>query len=113
MEEQKDIFAEFGKSIIDAANSGYKLAIIKGTRKLTHMVSFIFMVTTIVLLGMIILLFIGVGLAIWLGNMLKNPSAGYILVALFYFIIMMVLIFMRNRIIFPLMRNAIIKRLYE
>jgi len=113
MEEQKDVFYEFGKSVLDVADSWYKLTIVKGTRKLTHIAAFLLSVITIVMLGIFVLFFGGIGLAIWLGNILKSESLGYILVALLYLVIMSILVLLRNRIVFPLIRNAIIKRLYE
>lgn len=113
MEEQKNVFAELGRSVLDVAESWYKLNILRLTRKLTHLAASILTVITVVFLGMFVLFFLGIALAIWLGDMINSPAGGYILVALLYLSIMILLVMMRNRIVFPFIRDSIIKKLYE
>ena len=113
MEEQKNVFSELGRSILDVAESWYKLTILRGTKKLTHLAASLLTIVSVVFLGMFVLFFLGIALAIWLGDLLNNSALGYILVALLYLTIMIILVVMRNRIVFPFIRDAIIKKLYE
>lgn len=113
MEEQKNVFSDFGEDLIDLTDSWYKLTILQGTRKITQLIAFILTIVTVILIGLFVLFFLGVGIAVWLGKVLNSPSAGYILVAFFYLISMMLIVAMRNRIVFPWIRDAIIKRIYD
>lgn len=113
MEEQKNVFTDFGRSVLNVAESWYKLTILGATKKLTHLAASLLTIISVVFLGMFVLFFLGIALAIWLGEILHHPALGYILVALLYLIIMIVLVLMRNRIVFPFIRDTIIRKLYE
>lgn len=113
MEEQKNVFSELGRSVMDVAESCYKLTILRSTRKLTHLAASLLTIVSVLFLGLFVLFFLGIGLAIWLGDLLNNIALGYILVALLFLTIMILLVVMRNRIVFPFIREAIIKKIYE
>lgn len=68
------------------------------------------------LTGMLLLfflLFAGVGLGWWLGGLLHNMPAGFLIVAGVYGLLAVVLILLHKKIIVPRIRNAIIRIIYE
>jgi len=113
MEEKKNVIGDLGRGVMDYVESWYKLTILGGTKKATQAAAFLLTVLSVVFLGLFVLFFAGLALGIWLGNALGNQSAGYILVAGFFLLVMLVLIAMRNRIVFPFIRDSIIRKIYE
>jgi hypothetical protein len=113
MEEKKNVFSDLGSGLIDYAESWYKLTILSGTKKATHAAAFLLTIFSVVFLGLFVLFFAGLALGIWLGKMLDNESAGYIIVAALFLLILVILVALRNKIVFPFFRDTIIRKLYE
>jgi len=59
------------------------------------------------------LLFAGVGLGWWLGEVLQNMLAGFLIVAGVYGLLAVVLLALHKKVIVPLIRNVIIRIVYE
>lgn len=57
--------------------------------------------------------FIFLGLAWWIGSLLKSPAAGYFIVAGLFLLIVLLLFALRKKYLSPLIRNAIIGIMYE
>lgn len=113
MEETKGVFTDLGKGVMDYAESWYKLTVLSGTKKATQAAAFLLTILSVVFLGLFVLLFAGLALGIWLGELLNNPPAGYVIVAALFLVIMVTLIALRNKIVFPFIRDAIIRKLYD
>jgi len=60
-----------------------------------------------------ILLFAGVGTAWWLGERLNNIKAGFFIMGGIYVFLFLLLLATSTKIWIPLIRNAIIKKIYE
>jgi len=56
---------------------------------------------------------LGFGLAWWLGDVINSRAGGFFIVAAFYLVVMIAMIIMRKRLIFPLLRNIITRKIYE
>jgi hypothetical protein len=91
----------------------YKLGILNTTEKATGVASttLVFLLTGI--LSLFVFLFLGFGLAYWLGVKLQNMLAGFFIVAGVYVLIIAVILALRKNVIFPFIRNTIIKKVYE
>jgi hypothetical membrane protein len=113
MEEKKNAISDLGSGVMDYAESWYKLTVLSGTKKATQAAALLLTVLSVVFLGLFVLFFAGLALGIWLGDVLNNQSAGYILVAVLFLLVMVVLIAMRNKIVFPFIRDSIIRKLYD
>ncbi len=98
---------------MDYVETWYKLTLISGTKKATHAAASLLTLVSVVFLGLFVLFFGGMALGIWLGNLLENSIAGYGIVALLFLVIMGVLIMLRKKIVFPFIRDMIIRNLYE
>lgn len=113
MDETKSVFSDLGKGIADYAESWYKLAVLSGTKKATHAAAFLLTLFSVLFLGLFVLFFAGLALGIWLGELMNNQSAGYIMVAAAFLAVLIILVMLRNKIVFPFIRDAIVRKLYE
>jgi hypothetical protein len=98
---------------VDYLDTFYKLSVLKLTKKATHIMSTAISVIVILTLGMFVLFFAGLGLGWWLGDLIESRTGGFLLVALFYLIIAGVIIGMRKKIVFPFIRDLIIRKAHE
>jgi len=64
-------------------------------------------------IGLFFFLFVFLGLAWWIGAALESPAAGYFIVAGIFLLIIIILFALRKKYIAPLIRNAIIRIVYE
>jgi Putative Actinobacterial Holin-X, holin superfamily III len=64
-------------------------------------------------LGLLVVSFAGFGLAWWLGDLLKSRAGGFALVAGFFLLVLLVMVWMRKTLIFPFLRNFLTRKIYE
>ena len=100
-------------SISEYAKTYYKLKILNVADKATSIAAGALAGISILFLGIFVLFFLGIALGAWLGELLNSYALGFLLVAVLFILIILILVLMRKRIVFPLMRNLIIKKLYE
>ena len=97
----------------DIAQTYYELARINvaqaGSKALSRAIIF-FLLGGLILC---ILLLAGIGLSLLLGNLLKNAAAGYFIVASFYLVLVIVFYLLRKRIVFPFIRDFIVRKIYD
>ncbi len=60
-----------------------------------------------------ILLFVGLGSAWWIGESMNNTKAGFFIVGGVYFVLLAIVLATARKFIIPLIRNLIIKKVYE
>ncbi|HOX81918.1 MAG TPA: hypothetical protein PLJ60_11820 [Chryseolinea sp.] len=60
-----------------------------------------------------ILLFFGLGAAWWIGELMQNRTAGFFIVGGIYFFLLGGILLMARKFIVPLIRNLIIKKIYD
>lgn len=65
------------------------------------------------LLALFFMIFLFSGLAFWLGNVLNSRPAGFFIVAGFFLLVLILVFALRKKVIVPLIRNAIISKVYE
>lgn len=59
------------------------------------------------------LIFAGIGLGWWLGRLLHNMAAGFFCVAGLFFVLFLLVAALKRKLIIPMIRNAIISKVYE
>ncbi|HET9430508.1 MAG TPA: phage holin family protein [Chitinophagaceae bacterium] len=107
-DKTKDLTDHLG----DYAENFYRLAVLNLTQKATNIASAAVTLLTLCTLGMFVLLFGSIALAWWMGDLVQSRAGGFLIVAGFYLVIVVVIIAIRKNIIFPYFRNAIIRKLY-
>src|SRR5438128_275819 len=104
MKELKTKATELGESVTEYLHTYYKLSVLKETDKATGIGASVMSSLVVVFLGIFVLLFSGIALGIWLGEVLESPALGYLLVAGLYLLIIVILVLLRKRIVFPVIR---------
>ena len=105
--------AHLTNHIEDLLESYYKLGVLNVTDKATNIASFTVAIFVVSFLAMFTLLFIGLGLGWWLGEKLNSMLAGFSIVAGIFLILIGVVLAFKKQLLFPLIRNTIIKNVYE
>ncbi len=113
MKELKSKAAELSESITDYIQTYYKLSIIKATDKATGISASVMSAFAVFFLGIFVLLFLGLALGVWLGSLVESAALGFLLTAGVFLLIIIVLVLLRKKIVFPMIRNLIINKLYE
>lgn len=113
MEDLKTKAGNLTDSISDYVQSSYKLALLNAADKATGIAASTLASVVIAFLGIFVLFFAGIALGVWLGNLLNNPALGYLLVAALFTMIIVIIVAMRKRIVFPMIRDKLINKLYE
>jgi hypothetical protein len=99
--------------VSDLLESYYKLGILNVTEKGTEIASLTITLFVVSFLLLCALLFIGFGVAWWLGEKLNSMLSGFMIVACFFILVVAIIMALRKQLLFPLIRNIIIKKVYE
>ena len=113
MEELKSKAGDLTDSITEYIQSYYKLTLLNAADKATSIMASTLASVTIIFLGMFVLFFGGIALAIWLGNLLDNDALGYLIVAGFFLLVIIIIVSLKKKIVFPVIRDSLINKLYE
>lgn len=113
MEDLKEKTIGLADHVEDLATTFYQLTLVKITQKISDIVSGLVLVLLAGLFGFFVVLFAGVALAWWLGDLVNSRIGGFLLAAAFFLILVLVLSFFRKNKILPLMRNIIIRKIYD
>lgn len=113
MENLNSKAANLADHVQDIAQTYYELARINiaqaGSKAISRAIIF-FLLAGLILC---ILLLASIGLALLLGKLLNNAAAGYFIVASFYLLLVIVLYLLRKKIVFPFIRNFIVRKIYD
>lgn len=113
MDELKSKAGDLTESITEYIQSYYKLTLLNAADKATSIAASTLASVTIIFMGIFVLFFGGIALAIWLGNVLDNDALGYLIVAGIFLLIIIVIVAMKKKIVFPVIRDKLINKLYE
>ncbi|HTJ50935.1 MAG TPA: phage holin family protein [Cyclobacteriaceae bacterium] len=90
-----------------------KLGAVNATQKATVVATIALTATMLSVFCLFILFFAGFGIAIWLGESWGNMKAGYFTVAGFYIFATLLFAALRKKMIFPYVRDHMIRKVYE
>jgi len=113
MEKTENTVSDVTDHVEEFLDTWYKLSLLNLTQKTTTLASAGITVMVIFISGFFVLLLGGVALSLWLGNLVDNRAAGFLLGAAFFILVMLVVILLRKKIVFPYFRNLIIRKLYD
>jgi len=108
-EDAKDLVGHVG----DFLETYYQLLTIKLAQKVVDVTSSLINSVILAFLALLFISFVGLGLAWWLGNVVDNRAAGFFITAGIYLVIMLLLIVMRKKLIFPFLRNFLTRKIYD
>ena len=113
MEGLKQKSAELVDHVEDMAGTFYKLTLLKATQKATNIGSSFLVILATSVLGLFALLFLGVALCLWLGDLVNSRAGGFLIGAGIFLLILGTVIALRKKIVFPYFRNLIIRKIYD
>jgi Putative Actinobacterial Holin-X, holin superfamily III len=113
VENIKDKTADLLGHAEELADTYYKLALLNVTQKAANVTSAGITMIIVCIAAIFILLFGGFALSWWLGDVVKSRASGFLLGAGFFLIVMLVVVLLRKKIIFPFIRNLIIRNIYD
>ena len=113
MEELKEKTADLADHIEDLADTFYKLTILNVTQKATDIASGAILMVVLSVLGLFVLLFAGIALSWWLGDLVNSRAGGFILGSVFFLLVLAIILSLRKQTIFPFVRNKIISKVYD
>jgi uncharacterized membrane protein YccC len=64
-------------------------------------------------LAFFFLQFLFFGLAWWVGTLVNSIAAGFFIVAGFFLLLILLIFALRKKVIVPMIRNSIIRKVYE
>lgn len=96
----------------DLANTFYKLTVVNLTQKTSNITAGIIVSIFVGVMAFFVLLFSGMALAWWLGDLLENRTAGFLLGAVFFIVVSLIALSLRKQIAKPI-RNFIIRKIYD
>src|SRR5690242_2382105 len=99
--------------IVELLESYYKLGVLNVTDKATGIASLTVAIFMVSFLSMFALLFIGLGFGWWLGEKLDSMFAGFSIVAGIFVLMIAAILAFKKQLVFPFIRNLIIKNVYE
>lgn len=112
-EEVKDSLGDLANHAQDMASTFYRLQVLKLTQKATDVSANIAGGLVAAVMGILVVLFGGIALAFWLGELLNSNALGFLLVAIFFAVVAGIFLAIRKKVVFPMWRNKIIRKLYE
>ena len=98
----KDSAEDLTDHIGDMADTFYKLALLNLTQKATNAAATGITIVALLTFGVFFLIFGGIALGFWLGNLIDNRAGGFAIVSGFFLLITICLLAMRKKIVFPL-----------
>ena len=113
MEDLKEKTTDLVDHATDFADTFYRLTLVKATQKAANIGSGIVLAIVLAVAGVFCLFFAAFALGWWLGDLVNSRAAGFLLAAAFFLIVMLVLIYFRKKTILPLMRDFIVRKLYD
>lgn len=114
--EKVDLSAKAGhlkNHVSDYVKTYVQLAKAKATAGAGAAVSGVVVGVSALLLTVFFLIFAFTGIAWWLGGLLESPALGFFCVAGFFLLLIILVFALRRKVILPLIRNAIISKVYE
>lgn len=112
-EDLKDSLGDLANHASDFANTFYRLQVLNLTKKATDVTANIAGGLVSAVLGVFVIFFAGVALAFWLGDLLESRALGFLLVAVLFALVAVIFMAARKKLVFPIWRDKIVRKLYE
>jgi hypothetical protein len=113
MEELKTNVSQLKTHVSQYVKTYVELTKAKATKGASNAAAGIAIGVTTLLFSFFFLFFASFGLGWWIGSLLNSPALGFFIVAGFYLLLIGLIFMLRKKVIVPLIRNAIISKIYE
>jgi hypothetical protein len=113
MENLKEKTRDLADHVEDLAGTLYKLTTVHVTQKATNIISGLIIGVLALSVGFIVLLFASLALGWWLGDVVDSRAGGFLIAAGFFLLVLLGIIFTSKKTILPLLRDIIVRKLYD
>ena len=113
VDEVKEGTRDLLTHVTDFLETYYNLTVVNLAQKGVNIASAVVNSILLCFIAVLFFAFLGVGVAWWLGDVINSRAGGFFIMAGFYMLVILGLIFMRKKMIFPFLRNMITKKIYE
>lgn len=86
---------------------------LKTINKLSYVFSSLISGVIFSVIAIFLMLNVNIGLAIWIGTIMENPYLGFFIVAAFYLVVLVCVLFVWKKHLVGLIRNLVIKELID
>ena len=109
----KTAFNNFKESAEDILETYKKLAVATIAKKGADAAAGAVAGVLMAVMGLFALMFAFIGLAFWIGTLVNSTAGGFLIVAGFFALVLVLVIALKGKLIYPLVRNSIVKKVYE
>ena len=113
MEDLKNKAENLTEHINQYLDTAFKILVLQAAKKTVNVASSSLITACISVLSLFVLLFSGLGLSWWIGSLIHSMVAGLFIVAGIYVFLIAMVIILKRKFIFPMVRNYLTKNLYE
>ncbi len=113
MEEQKNITEDLSLHAAEYVDTFYQLSKVKVLAKSSIISSKAVVLLLILVFIFLSMFFAGIAISIYIGYLLANPIAGYLVVSALYLLIIFLILALRKKFIEPLIKDYVVKKFYE
>ncbi|NCI50542.1 hypothetical protein GWC95_11450 [Sediminibacterium roseum] len=97
----------------DYAETYYKLTVVNINQKIADISAGASFSMVAAMIVCFVFMFIGIAGALWLGKLVNDQALGFLLFGGFCIVVLIFLFVTRKKIFFPLIKNMVIKSIYE
>lgn len=112
MFEIKDKVDDIVENIEEIAKTYYRLTVVKAAGTGSNVGASLLIMMLLFSLLLFAMFFVFMGLSWWIGQKLENQVLGFLIVAGGLFLLLLIVILLSKKVIFPFIRNIIIKKIY-
>jgi fatty acid desaturase len=113
MEDNTKLLESLLERVSEYGKTSFELIKLKTLDKTTDVVSSLVPQSVVIILIISFMLFLNVGIALWLGDLLGKPFLGFFVVAAFYLLVGFVIHFFMHNWIKKVVGNYLIKRVLK
>lgn len=113
MEDLKTKAGHLKEHVSDYAKTTIDLIKAKATKGASNAAAGVAIGVVAFLLAIFFLIFLFTALALWLASLLGSAALGFLCVAGLFLLLIVLIFALRRKVIVPLIRNAIISKVYE
>lgn len=110
---QKEATNGIAKDVTNLVETYIDIAKANVTQKAANVASMSISGILMVFLGIFCLFFAGAGLAWWIGELLDNMVAGFLIVSGIFALLLVLLIAFKEKLLYPIIRNSVVRKVYE
>lgn len=109
----KAAFTNFKDSTQEIVDTYYRLGMATATQKGADAAAAGVSGILMAFLGLFMFIFAFIGLAFWVGTLVNSTAGGFLIVAGFFALLLGLVIALKGKVIYPMIRNSIVKKVYE